>query len=67
MTVMLEPVPGCMRTAGVADQQGITWPAFYKWEMRRVDGSWMLEQMTPEPPPIDVPAEPVGTPLLASE
>jgi hypothetical protein len=29
MTVLPKPVPGCVRVAGVAGQQGITWPTFY--------------------------------------
>jgi hypothetical protein len=67
MTVLSKPVPGCVRVAGVADQQGITWPAFYKWELRKqTDGCWMIENMMPEPPPIDTVATD-ATPLLASD
>jgi len=65
MTVLPKPVPGCVRTAGVAGQQGITWPTFYKWELRKqADGCWMVENMTVEPPPLDAVAT---VPLLASE
>ena len=67
MTVLPKPVPGCVRVAGVAGQQGITWPTFYKWELRKqADGCWMIENMTPEPPPIDTVATD-ATPLLESE
>ena len=67
MTVLPKPVPGCVRVAGVAGQQGITWPTFYKWELRKqTDGCWMIENMTPEPPPIDTVATD-ATPLLESE
>ena len=67
MTVLPKPVPGCVRVAGVAGQQGITWPTFYKWELRKQkDGCWMIENMTPEPPPIDTVATD-ATPLLESE
>jgi hypothetical protein len=54
--ILPKPVPGCVRVSGVADQSGITWPAFYKWELARQPagadfaGCWMLEQMTPVPP-----------------
>jgi hypothetical protein len=48
-------------------RQGITWPTFYKWELRKQkDGCWMIENMTPEPPPIDTVATD-ATPLLESE
>ena len=28
LRVLLKPIPGCVRTSGVAEQGGITWPAF---------------------------------------
>ena len=44
-----------------------TWPTFYKWELRKQkDGCWMIENTTPEPPPIDTVATD-ATPLLESE
>ena len=62
LRVLPKPFAGCMRFSGLADQGGITWPSFYKWELRRQDaephaGCWMLEQMSPRRPPIDVDLE----------
>jgi len=61
LRVLPKPVAGCVRTSGVAGQQGITWPAQYKWVLGRVPsdaaehaGCWMLDNMIPEAPPIDV-------------
>ena len=55
LRVLPKPFAGCMRFSGLADQGGITWPSFYKWELRRQDaephaGCWMLEQMSPVSP-----------------
>ena len=55
LRVLPKPFAGCMRFSGLADQGGITWPSFYKWELRRQDaephaGCWMLEQMSPVAP-----------------
>jgi hypothetical protein len=51
-----KPIAGCVKTSGVAGQGGITWPHYYKWEMRKMAegpraGCWMLEQMVPQAPP----------------
>lgn len=61
LRVLPKPIPGCVRTSGVAAQGGITWPTHYKWQLRRQGeaasawpGCWMLEQMFPDTPPIDV-------------
>jgi hypothetical protein len=51
--IIPKPIPGCVRVSGVADQGGITWPAFYKWQLglqptgAELAGCWMLEQMIP--------------------
>ena len=50
LRVLPRPIPGCVKLSGMADQDGITWPAFYSWQMRRqaggeFDGCWMLYQM----------------------
>jgi len=70
LRVLLKPIPGCVRTSGVAEQGGITWPAFYRWQLARQPadapahaGCWMLENATPQAPPVDV-AGTDGTPLL---
>jgi hypothetical protein len=50
--ILPKPLEGCVRVSGVADQSGITWPAFYKWQLGRqpagskLAGCWMLEQMS---------------------
>ena len=69
MTVLPKPVPGCVKISGLAGQQGITWPTFFKWKLKRqssgpLSGCWTLDEMVPQPPPIDVPKD---TPLLASD
>lgn len=63
LRVLPKPIPGCVRTSGIADQNGITWPTWYKWHLRKLPadatkhaGCWMLENMQPTPPPIDVDA-----------
>lgn len=67
LVVIPKPVPGCVRTAGLAGQQGITWPTFYRWELwRQDDGCWMLENMKVDTPPADGKA-PLTEPLLTSE
>ena len=62
-----KPIPGCVRTSGLAGQQGITWPTYFKWELRNVDGKWMVDQMVPEQPPIDVENIPNEKVLVSSE
>jgi hypothetical protein len=61
LRVLPKPVPGCVRTSGVAAQGGITWPTHYKWILSRQPadaaehaGCWMLDNMMPDAPPIDV-------------
>ena len=62
LRVLPKPIPGCVRTSGLAGQQGITWPSFYSWQLGRQPagspfaGCWMLDNMAPERPPIDVDA-----------
>lgn len=69
LKLLPKPIPGCVRISGISDQGGISWPAFYTWQLVRqktepfVD-CWMLEQMSPEPPPIDVDVRD-DTPLVA--
>ena len=70
LRVLPKPIPGCVRTSGMADQGGITWPTNYKWQLRKQPataevspGCWMLEQMFPDAPPIDVEGQD-GTPLI---
>ena len=58
MRVLPKPIPGCMRFSGVADQGGITWPFYYRWEMSRPTAGamadcWVLDQMFPEAPPME--------------
>lgn len=70
LRVLPRPIPGCVKLSGMADQDGITWPAFYSWQMRRqaggeFDGCWMLYQMQQAPPPIDVESD-GGTPRVAA-
>jgi hypothetical protein len=54
--ILPKPIPGCVRISGRAGQEGMTWPAFYRWQFgRRPAGSeqagcWMLEQMIPVSP-----------------
>ena len=71
LRVLPKPIPGCVRTSGMADQGGITWPTNYKWQLRKQadtaelsPGCWMLEQMFPDAPPIDVSKED-GAPLIS--
>ena len=59
LRVLPKPVAGCVRTSGVADQSGITWPTNYEWTLVRQSaepyaGCWMVEQMAPARIPIDV-------------
>jgi hypothetical protein len=61
LRVLSKPIPGCVRVTGVADQQGISWPAYYKWTLERVPddatenaGCWMLLDMGPSTPPVEV-------------
>lgn len=59
MRILPRPVPGCVKLSGLADQDGITWPAFYNWQMRRevegpLTGCWMLDQFQQARPPINV-------------
>ena len=72
LRVLPKPVPGCVRSSGVANQGGITWPTHYKWVLGRVPsdaaehaGCWMLDNMLPDQPPIDVPKR-EGAEQLAS-
>ena len=73
LKVLPKPIAGCVRTSGVASQDGITWPTFYKWHLGRVPaeaaehaGCWMLDNMQPIAPPIDVEAEDSVAPSLAA-
>ena len=59
LRVIPKPVAGCVRTSGLAGQEGITWPTYYTWQLRKQAAEpyadcWMLEQMLPNPPPIEV-------------
>ena len=59
LTVLPKPIPGCVKSSGVADQGGITWPANYAWHLAcetagPLNGCWMLEQMSPDRPPVDI-------------
>ena len=62
LRVLPKPIPGCVRTSGVASQEGITWPSTYKWTLSRrtvdddLSGCWLLDNMAPDTPPIDVDA-----------
>jgi hypothetical protein len=54
--VFPKPVEGCVKTSGIAGQGGITWPHYWKWELKKMAegpqaGCWMLEQMTAQAPP----------------
>jgi hypothetical protein len=65
LTVLPAPIPGCVRTSGVADQGGITWPTHFEWILKKqADGCWMLDTMNSEPPPMGDVAD--AEPLLAS-
>ena len=65
LRVLPKPIPGCVKTSGIAGQGGITWPTHYSWHLsRESNGCWMCEQMAPEQPPIDV-ASRDGTPQVA--
>lgn len=70
LVVLPKPIAGCVRTSGIAEQGGISWPTNYAWHLARqtgegpLAGCWMLEQMAPEAPPIDVDSAD-GTPRLA--
>lgn len=65
LQVLPKPVPGCVKTSGIAGQGGITWPTFFAWHLaREADGCWSVEQMAPEQPPIDVPSSD-GTPTIS--
>lgn len=71
LRVMPKPVTGCVRMSGVADQSGITWWTHYNFHLsRQQDGAlkdcWMVEQMFPAPPPVDVDSRD-GTPQIAQE
>jgi len=53
--IIPKPLAGCVRISGVGDQGGITWPAYYKWQLGRpvsgpLAGCWLLEQMIPVSP-----------------
>merc|ERR1712048_875802 len=54
--ILPKPITGCVRRSGVAGQGGLTWPAFYRWQLGRrpagseLAGCWMLEQMIPISP-----------------
>ena len=61
LRVLPKPVTGCVRMSGVADQTGITWWTHYTFHCeRQADGPlkdcWMVSQMFPAPPPVDVDA-----------
>ena len=61
LRVLPKPVTGCVRMSGVADQSGITWWTHYNFHLaRQADGPlkdcWMVDQMFPAPPPVDVDA-----------
>lgn len=56
LKIIPKPIPGCVKTSGLAGQGGITWPMFYDWELGKVtegplEGCWMLEQMIPKASP----------------
>ena len=60
--ILPKPIPGCVKTSGLASQDGITWPTYYAWHLAKQNeepykGCWMLEQMAMEQVPIDVDAE----------
>ena len=70
LRVLPKPITGCVKSSGVAGQDGITWPSFYEWELVRASEGeyadcWMLEQLRPRRPPIDVASED-GTPRVAA-
>jgi len=71
LRVLPRPIPGCVKTSGVADQGGITWPSHYVWTLCRetdepFSGCWMVEQMAPKrAPPIDVDANESVPPRVA--
>ena len=70
LQVLPKPIPGCVKASGVAGQGGITWPTRYVWHLARQTegpfaGCWMLEQMAPAPPPIDVTSTEGGAPQIA--
>lgn len=69
LRVLPKPIPGCVRTSGVAGQAGITWPTYYKFIFHKQAAApfancWMLDNMAPTAPPIDVEAAD-GTPQLS--
>merc|ERR1712194_344918 len=68
LRVLPKPVTGCVRMSGVADQSGITWWTHYNFHcVRQADNPykdcWMVDQMFPAPPPVDVAAT-GGTPQI---